>query len=53
MINVAFGLKAYLTNDMGFSPPDIVIDMVECNGTAGMQKFVIRKIGVCVKIQNL
>ena len=32
MINVAFGLKTYLTNDMGFSPPDVVIDMVECNG---------------------
>ncbi len=32
LINVAFGLKTYLTNDMGIEPPDIVIEMVECNG---------------------
>jgi len=32
LINVSFGLKTYLTNDMGILAPDIVIEMVECNG---------------------
>ena len=32
LINVAFGLKSYLTNDVGLVPPDVVIEMVECNG---------------------
>lgn len=31
-INVSFGIGTYLTNDCGFTPPQIVIKMVECNG---------------------
>jgi len=32
MINMSFGIGTFLTNDMGFEPPDIVIKMIECNG---------------------
>jgi len=28
----SFGIGTYLTNDMGMTPPNIVIKMVECNG---------------------
>ena len=31
-INVSFGIGTYLTNDCGFTAPQIVIKMVECNG---------------------
>ena len=32
-IKTSFGIGTYLTNDVGFVPPQIVIKMVECNGT--------------------
>jgi nicotinate phosphoribosyltransferase len=31
-INVSFGIGTYLTNDCGFTAPQIVMKMVECNG---------------------
>lgn len=31
-INVSFGIGTYLTNDCGFTAPQIVIKMVACNG---------------------
>lgn len=31
MINMSFGIGTFLTNDMGFTPAEIVIKMVECN----------------------
>lgn len=31
-INVGFGIGTYLTNDCGFTAPQIVMKMVECNG---------------------
>ncbi len=32
MINMSFGIGTFLTNDMGFTPAENVIKMVECNG---------------------
>ena len=32
VIKTSFGIGTYLTNDIGFVPPQIVIKMVECNG---------------------
>ncbi len=32
MINLSFGIGTILTNDVGITPPEIVIKMIECNG---------------------
>ncbi|TAN02108.1 MAG: nicotinate phosphoribosyltransferase [Rhodanobacteraceae bacterium] len=32
--SVAFGIGTHLTNDMGFTPPDMIIKMTRCNGQA-------------------
>ena len=31
-INMSFGIGTWLTNDVGITPPQIIIKMVECNG---------------------
>jgi nicotinate phosphoribosyltransferase len=33
-VRVAFGIGTHLTNDCGFTPPDMIIKMTRCNGQA-------------------